>query len=383
MCPVLLPPVLPTHAVRILQIQNSPQSLPPLSPGEILKANVIRKMDDGKVLISIADRQLLAETEAGLRVGDRLVLRVEQLGPRTVLAIVPVVTSEASVLTDYLKIYRSDPEALLKLVNEFSRLSSPEKAAEWTRFLAGEDVSKLSGILNALVYSERSVSDPLFMRNMIQALGLFFESELRKAVLGDYPDIATRRTSLKELLMKVSLNLHGMLDGKTESASKENDVFLQLVKWVDSAVKTIESHQVINCLAEENDNRYLFQIPLQFPGGFGTARIFVQCDGHSAKGKERKDEFTVVFSLDMDALGGLMIHARVKGQTLDCTIRCPKDDVRDFLRPVLNRLQDGLTACGFKIGEIHCLTDDKVDEAKEEYFREQIFFGEETVNIFA
>lgn len=380
---VLLPPVLPTHAVRILQIQNLPPSLPSLSPGEILKADVIRKMDDGTVLISIADRQLLAETGADLHVGDRVALRVEQLRPRLVLAVVPAATSEASVLTDYLKNYRSDPKALLKLVDEFGRLSSPEKVPEWTRFLAGEDVGKLPGILNALVYSERSVSDPLFVRNMIQALGLFFESELRKAVSGEDGDIATRRTNLKELLMKISLHLHGMLDGKAESLSEEKNVFLQVVKWVDSAVKTIESHQVINCLAGENDNRYLFLVPLQFPGGFGAARIFVHCEGRAAKGKERKDEFTVVFSLDMDALGPLMIQARVKGQTLDCTIRCPQDEVRNFLRPVLTRLQEGLTACGFKVGEIHCLTDDKVGEAKEEYFREQISFGEETVNIFA
>jgi len=115
----ILTPTIASHKLNyLLQIQKKAESLPPLSVGEVVEAEIMKSARYGKALILLKNSLVMAYSGLPLRKGEKIAVRVAQLHPGVVLRIVRNEISQKSGLMDYLRFYRSNPKALFELFTE-------------------------------------------------------------------------------------------------------------------------------------------------------------------------------------------------------------------------------------------------------------------------
>lgn len=157
----------------------------------------------------------------------------------------------------------------------------------------------------------------------------------------------------------------------------------KLAGFIRSSLKTIDSHQVINYMFQEYEGKYMFQIPLLFPEKFGLAEIFVKFRDQESQGKGRRGEKSVLFLLNMDALGDMVVEAKIKTEKIGCVLKCGNETVCDFIRPFLKELGDRLTALGYEIDYLKCVTEKDNLKTKSEHSEFKNPFALEGVDILA
>lgn len=153
--------------------------------------------------------------------------------------------------------------------------------------------------------------------------------------------------------------------------------------FIRSSLKTIDSHQVINYIFQEYEGKYMFQIPLLFPEKFGLAEIFVKFRDQESQGKGRQGEKSVLFLLNMDVLGDVVVEAKIKTKKIGCVLKCADKTVCDFIRPFLKDLGDRLTALGYEIDYLKCVIEKDNLKIKSEHSEFKNLFALEGVDILA
>lgn len=138
---------------------------------------------------------------------------------------------------------------------------------------------------------------------------------------------------------------------------------------------------MVNYLFQENEGKYIFQIPLLFPENTGLAEIFVKFGDQEGKG--RRKEKSVLFLLNMDALGAIVVEAKMTVKKISCVLKCGNENICDFVRPLLKELEDKLTALGYEIDYLKCVTEKDNLKIKSEHREFQNLFALEGVDILA
>jgi hypothetical protein len=356
---------------------------PEISIGEILEAGVIEQMDDQKTLITLKGVSMLADSEVHLNAGDKIQVKVEAIHPQLILRIIEGGYSEESDLTDYLRWHRSNPEALSHMITEAMRQFNSADLDKLLRHLPGADFQKIFTLLKSLLFSTETKGSN-FLRNYLSKLGLTMENQLRKVVEGrsGIGNGNLQTESLKGLLTELSSDLHNLLMNKDSLDGEEKMALDSLSKYVDSSIKTIESQQIINIILQEAENKYLFQIPIVFPDGVRNGDIFVEYDRHSKKGGE-KGRYRVIFFLSMDVLGDMIIDARLKGDKIDCIVKCADRDVCEFISSFLEELQESLLTLGCKIDIVKCIAEEDLVKERIDYYHNSVLYNMEVIDLFA
>ena len=251
------------------------------------------------------------------------------------------------------------------------------------RHLPGTDFQKIFTLLKSLLFSAETKGGN-FLGDYLSKLGLTVESQLRKVVEGR-SNIASgdlQAENLKGLLTELSSDLHNLLMNQDSLDREEKTALASLSKFVDSAVKTIESQQIINVILQEAENKYLFQIPIVFPDGVRKGDIFVEYDGHS-KNEGDKGQYRVNFFLTMDVLGDMIINAGLKGNKIDCVLKCADGNVCDFISSSLEELRKSLLGFGCNIDTLKCVKEFDLEKEKSDYYQDRVLFQSEVIDLFA
>ncbi len=377
----ILPPAITSSNLNyLLQIQKKADFLPPLSVGEVLEAEIMENPRYGKTLILLKNYRVLANSELLLRKGEKVAVRVTQLHPNAILHIVQNKMSQNSGLMDYLSFYRSNPKALFEFFIEGIDRFSLKNLGELATYLGEKDVKNIQSILKSLVFSQESLKNPLFLRDFVYKFGYLMEKGLGEALKkksGRTINVRNASENLKGLLIKMSDRLQSLMETRNFPAAEKLEGFIR------SSLKTINSHQATNYMFQEYEGKYMFQIPLLFPGNLGLAEIFVKFRDQDSQGKDRQGEKSVLFLLNMDALGDIVIEAKIKTEKIGCVLKCGNETVCDFIRPFLKNLGDRLTALGYEIDYLKCVTEKDNLKIKSERREFQNLFTLEGVDILA
>ena len=354
-----------------------------LSIGEILTAGVIEKLSDQNILISLKGINIPANSEVNLNAGDTIRVKVESLNPQVILRIIGEKDLEGTRVADFLKWYRANPDALTQLATEAFRQFSPENLSKLMRYLPKEHLQDLPGILKSLFHA----SEPKgvnFVKDYLRNLGLLTESQLRKVVEGQtgVDEDEYRQHNLKSLLMKLSDDLHGLLAGNKSVDHGDRAGLKSLSEFVDRSIKTIESQQIINLVLQETESKYLFQIPILFSDSVGKRDIFVEYDRQTRDG-ESEGKYRIIFFLDMDILGEMIIEAELKGDKIDCLIRCTDQEITNFMAPFLEELRGNLSAAGCGVNSVKCVIGDDLTKEKFAYYQNRALYDRDVIDLFA
>lgn len=382
--PFIFIPTISSHKLDQVQFHSKNSVLfPGISIGEVLEAGVIEKIDDQKMLITLKGVSMQADSEVHLNAGDKIQVKVETLHPQLVLRVMESGYSEASNLADYLRWHRSNPEALSHMMTEAMRQFNSANLGKLLRYLPGADFQKIFTVLKSLFYSTET-KDSNFLKDYLGKLGITTESQLRDIVEGranigngDLP-----AENLKGLLTELSSDLHNLLMNYASPDVEEKKALASLSKYIDSSIKTIESQQIINVILQEAENKYLFQIPFVFPDGVKKGDIFVEYDRHSQK-EGKKGQYRIIFFLNMDVLGDMIIDAELKEDKIDCVVKCVDRDVCEFISSFMEELRKSLLAIGCKVDVVKCVAEGDLVKERADYYQNSVLNNREVIDLFA
>jgi hypothetical protein len=355
--------------------------IPDLAVGEIARADVLEICGGKSFLISLKNTTLLARSEAVLHTGDRINVKVERLFPQVILSLLVSDRKEITMQEDYLRWHRFNPEALKNMFAQITEKFSPESMGRLGRYLVKEDISHILRLTESLLFSGERSCKGMFLLDYIQNLGLLQESTLKAKLKNPKTSRVTGTTTLKGLLLKISADLRNVGEERTMSETEKAGID-GLLEFVETSIKAIEAHQIINVLCQEKGNGFMFQIPLVFPEAVQTGEIFILQDQRNAAYKNAKDSFDVRMLLDMDALGRIVVEARMKDNRINCLIRCERENVKIFMQSALDELTGTVEALGCRFDSVGCLSEALLVERIDAFYREHLF-QDDAVNLFA
>jgi len=353
--------------------------LPHFSVGQLLEARVLGRLDGERLLINIQDQNLVARTAIPLQAGENIRVRVEGLNPLLTLVLLERSAGESAESArtgEALQSMRAEPLALAKSLAGLLEALDPENPGALRTLPVKGDAGRILQMLQDLVLPKNTVENPLWIKDCLQSLGLLLESDIRKEFQrGSSTGFQERAVSLKELLLNLIEVLQKQGDGEGGKGLS------QKLSLFEGALKNIENLQVLNVLFQEQEGKYLLQIPLLLSGRMTTADIFVYVDKENQQRKRSSEDYHAVFALHMDALGDIMVQAKWKGKKLGCLIECGSVEIRDFIYPSLAGLAERLGALGYQMGEMTCTVKKDLGQAREEFYQRELSLT--AVDLFA
>ena len=150
--------------------------------GESLDVLVLNNTPGNKALLQIKNATLTAESPFPLPIGEKLTVRVDQLKPSVILRMINRDEGESLRINEFLKFQRSNPGALKDLIVAARTLFSGDTLKNLSEYLPENDLQGMLKTFDQILISKDNISNPLFLKDFIIALGLTGERRLLKAL---------------------------------------------------------------------------------------------------------------------------------------------------------------------------------------------------------
>ncbi|GEM_PF-1798315 len=376
-------PVSPANRTR-------PAGLPLLSVGERVEALVLEVREKGLLLLDIGGNTVLAESKQPLGEGARFTARVVRNSPQIVLQ---VLAGDAPAgqesIPESLGMFRSRPGLLGDMFRQLSTLVeslADTLPGDLPPQLAAAR-SSLQGLLSALVFpGSGKPSSSTGAGEAPAGLPAPADGEGNPAVrLPDGENApekaapATLRESLVRLAEAAEREMAAMDAGAPGRKSLE-----QAASTARSALETLDVHRDVNILSRREGGPFVLQVPAAFPGGIRVQDLFLYPEGgQEGGGEDGKEAFRMVLCLNMEALGDILVDARLAGGRMSGTLRCGTEEVREYLQSGLDELRERLAASGFPDAGIVCLADHDIARTILDRKQSLPIFQRDAVNLYA
>lgn len=365
-------------ALQTLQSARTASDLP-LAVGESIEAVVLGHDGKQTAVLKIKNAAVTADSEAPLLKGERLTLRVEQLEPSLVLKITSRESADTQKINEFLKMYRSNPDALRDWILTAKDILGGAPLKTLAGSMGNLDLQALLTAFNKIIITRDGLANPLFLKDYIESLGLALEKTLRKA-LTDPAVLKNEKLTdnLKTLLMKTEAAIRQLPSPTSEQEPSRQ--IQSLLRFVETGSRVIEQMQIVNSLTLDQDRLLVFQLPLQCHEGIRMQDIFIEKDSPQDTADEG-GKYRIVLFLDMDALGEMVCDATMKNKQLSAVIKTENRKVCDFLAPLLAELRDRLSASGYDCGALTCVTERRIAAWKRGFLGSHHLFSHNTINI--
>jgi hypothetical protein len=233
-----------------------------------------------------------------------------------------------------------------------------------------ELLGKMISSLSTLSFDKDKAGDSEKIKQFIEHSGLLYESKLKQTILSEESSPKHLEKVMEKDLKGLLLKLSQKLEEVSGKQNGERDAVLrgkveELLKTVNSSIKRIELHQLVNYSTTKNDQQLVLQIPLALPEGIKTAELYIRNgQQRSKKGKDTKENFYIVFLLNMRSLGGLRIDAHLSKKKIDCKIQVDNRETANFITQHLPDLSRRFESLDYKIEKISCIM--KKEDSKED-----------------
>jgi hypothetical protein len=326
-------------------IKITPDITLDLKIGQILSGEVVKTIDSNNALVRFGELEVLANTPKGLTAGKPLVVRVESLSPQIVMRLIELDLLAEDKLLSLLKKLPIQKIDIGKSIEDISRIIANLSDKEDTP----EIITKFKEDLTAVPLKLEERLTPEDVKRTIQFSGGFYENKIHKLIEGG----EITKESIKELRGDIKSQLL-MLLKEIESAGEviKDKINPKTIKELEIGLKSllssIESYQAANSLSQKPDNSFILQIPYLAQDEFKTLKLYIK-DQREKKGEGNlKEEYNLVFILDMVNTGMIRADVSVKKKNVHCRINVEREDVALFFRQFLPDLVKGLSGGDIK-----------------------------------
>jgi hypothetical protein len=358
------------------------QSIASLTVGEKLEVLVLQGNSGHEVLLQVKDATLKAYSPLPLQSGETLTVRVDQLHPKMILRI--TLPEDASIFksNELLKSYRSNPNALREIILSVRDMAGSENLPALEKLLSKEDIQNLVRNLNKIIISKKNVTDAFFIKDSLMALGMGDEQRLYQAISDPSILLGEKNNmTLKRILMKTS-SVHFDTSASMASLGHNSLKIEQMIKLADLATRVIESLQIVNFMAMEQDGLFVLHLPFQFHEDIRTQDLYIESD-RSAGGKKSGFKYRIVLFLDMDALGQMAIDASYQDKAIRLTMKCSEPYVCEFMQTLSQDLRETLIRSGYSVSGVQCIEDRDSQQWKSEFVRNHTTLSCNVIDVCA
>ena len=338
-----------------------------LTVGQLLEGKVVRLLSNQKFLINFKGLEVVAESMVPLKPGQQIQVRAVKIHPQVVMNLVMEGIPEQKALS-LLRSYLPSQINWGELIGSLREVLTDEELHLLEIVVDRELLGKVVSSLSSLSFDEDKTGNSEKIKQFIEHAGLFYESKLKESLsLGKRLPRQLMKIvekDFKGLLLKLSQEL----EKAAESLNNEGDALLRskvinLLRTVNSLIKRIELHQLVNYLATKNDQQLVFQIPLILPEGIKTAELYIRYGYQGGKKRKSKQgDYHIVFLLNMRGLGDLRIDTHLVGKKIRCTIQVDNGEIASFVKRNISEFSKRLESLDYKIEEFSCTV--KKEEAE-------------------
>jgi hypothetical protein len=381
MIPIYLPNVSSPALEKIPGIRNISPAILDISVGETLPVLISEKLGSSRFMLTMKDRSFLADSDLPFTKGEKIMVKVEQMDPQIILRILNREGDSSLIINEYSRNYSANPEAMRDMFRMGKDILNQESLMGLLPEKAKESIRNILKIMDALVFSPMTLKNSLFVKDYISNLGLLLEYKLMKNIQekGGTANLNPEE-GLKGLLLKLSEELRTQrMDGNI--GIEDLQKIVQLTKYAETSIKTIENQQMINISYREGSGNYVLQIPILYPDGIRTGELFIETE-KDGDGNTAGKKYHLVMFLNMDALGDIMIDASLAGNVFGCLFKFDDPEAQQFFSTFLNDLKKSISILGYKCGFLNCMTSETINETREEYHRE-LFSDRCAINVLA
>lgn len=378
-------PSIPVNLSSFVQITKASLPLLNLVQGQTLTITVQQKLPGNQYLMAIKDVSITATSDIPLKEGDKLQVKVQSIQPQIILSLTDTQKQSMDArVNERLVQWRLNPDSLPQLLTKSTEFSQNLRSVPLSPGFFEKDIDVLTKLLNNIVFSAKSRTNPLFVKDFVAHTGLMLEKELAtlasQKASGSIPVLTD---NLKASLLKLAEVLDVTPKETTKLDAAVTAKLLNLASFTSDALKTVEARQAVNVVYQQNENGLYLQIPLALGEAFRQADIFITPDDKNAEGAKKFASCAVRIFLDMDYLGELSIEAGIREGRIRCIIQCENEEVRNLIAAASGKLRETLGMVGYSVEQIDCLKTSDLAQKRAEFIRQQILGSTDLVNSFA
>jgi len=354
--------------------------------GETLEATILEKLAGNKYTVALKNVNIPATSNSPLNIGEKLTVKVNSLHPQIVLNVIGSNSQGGTAaVNDNLLQWRANPEALVQVAGKFAGIAGLLKNIDLPETFLEGDVKKLIKLFDDIILSRQTKANRLFLKDFASRTGLLPENSLQQIIKDSSSKAIAKplNDNLKELLLKLSAAANNILRGDPQPDLELKVKLNNIMAFTGETLKAIEVSEVINSVFQESDNGLVLQIPVALADDFRLADVFITPDGKDQQGKKNFSSCSVALFLDLDILGKIAAHANFRTGSINCVIRCEREEIRNLIADNLDELKNALTRSGYQIGYIDCVQAEGLTKGREEFLARQSFFVDQLVNFFA
>ncbi len=340
-----IPASISNPAIKDISLKFTTDAVLNLKIGQILSGEVVNTIDSNNAIVRFNEFEVLANTTKELTNGEPLTVKVESLNPQVIMRLIEADSLPEDKLISILKrlpIQKADfGKSIENLIKTISNNISDSN-------FKSEPLLKFKEALFNFPIKLSEDTKPEDIRKIIKDSGIFYENKILKLL-----ETGLSKESIKELNNDIKNNL--MLFIKDYMSTSDNlKINKELEKGLKNLINNIESQQSVNILAQSDSKinpeqkNFIFQIPYIIQNEFKTIKFYLK-NNKQGKGEEKsKEEYSLVFILDMSNTGMLRINVNIKNKNVYCNINTEKEKVASFLRQSMPDLVKRLSLIGLK-----------------------------------
>lgn len=369
-----------------IEISSLNSAGPGIVVGETLEATVLEKLAGNKYTLIWKNFQTSATSNIALNAGEKLLLKVESLQPQIVLNILDNKNQNISAqINEKLLQWRINPESLVQAIDKFSGLAKLLQLADLPSAISRSDIENLIKLFDNIVFSSRTKSNPLFLKEFVSKIGLLTENSLEQIFAGTVGGRIEKpqEDNLKMLLLKISSSINNILQEKSKLDVDNLAKLVKIASFTEDSLKAIEIKQVINSVFQASDNGLMLQIPVALAGEvFCSADIFITPQEKNDRGEKKFSSCNVAIFLDLDVLGKIAVKANFHDGGISCLIKCEREEIRNLIDTNIDGLKNSLVKTGYRVDYIDCIQEENIKQKKEEFLSKQSFYVDHLINFF-
>jgi len=329
-----------------------------LKMGEVVEGKVLRLLEDGRAVLSLKGREIVARPKVALAPGEEILARVQSLGREIVLSLFSRQGRvQARVLRILAKTLQS-ARSFTSLSAELAALSSELKASGT---LSARDTALLQRIVSLIGPSSEAEAAAIEARlaSLANVIGLSYEALVAQSVVAGGPILLLKRRlqgvlkpNLARLIARLSQRL--LRAGPDDQGSKAR--LEELLTLCRSLFDQIEFTQLANqFLARFGAAAYL-KLPLLVRGQTGLAELLIRSMREDSQdGKINPNRCQITLVVDLSGLGRARVVATIADRSMSCLVATQAEEAKEYISKHSDELVSALKAAGYHLAPLQCI----------------------------
>lgn len=322
-------------------------SLAGLSPGRQVKAEVAGQEPGGLYRLRLMGQELLAESHLPLKTGQRLDLTVVATKPQLVLSLGGQAGAEAAragqaalgAALQALLLGRQRLGADLATLLRFDPQKTPPPTPQ-----AAQAMASVRELAQSLVLNQDGAGDPQYLKRLMTGGGMDLEARLAKlAAAGGRGELPA---NLRSLLPELTRSLAPELSLLTASDPERAAALKEFLLAAQNLGEHFAANQRLNAELLPREALLFLGLPMLLGDQLQQGELLLGLPQDLEDGEERGA--SLVFFLQLTALGALTVEARFQGASLLGRFLVEDAQRAEFLDELLPELGERLGLLGIQ-----------------------------------